>query len=168
MGPDPEVLVCVGHFPLSLFMTYEARLNYSHLQMRKLRSKLFGQGQQLINVKVEVQTQACPTTTVHLEKLPSFPHKSHQPGEISPWGLSWGEWRGSVYLLSLLLGLIWVSFSSYPMLNKVTVMMVLMAWVLVFGGSVWPWPVINTLVVIFQPKPGHLDTIASNPVVVSV
>lgn len=73
MVPDLEVLVCAGHFPSPLFMTYEVRLNYSHLQMRKLRSKLFGQGQQRVNVKAEVQTQTCPATTVHLQKLPSFP-----------------------------------------------------------------------------------------------
>lgn len=49
-----SVLACAGHFPLPLFITYEVRLNCSRLQMRKLRSKLFGQGQQLVNVKAEV------------------------------------------------------------------------------------------------------------------
>lgn len=121
-----------------------------------------------INVKTEVPTQACPTATVHFQKLPSSPSKSYPPGEVSPWGLGWGEGRGTMYWLSLLLGLIWASFSSCPMLNKVPVMMALMTWVSVFGGSVLPRPVINTLVVISQLKPGQLDRIASKPVLVSV
>lgn len=73
-----------------------------------------------------------------------------------------------MYLLSLLLGLVWVSFSSYPVMNKVPVMMALMTGVSVFGGSVRPRPVINTLVVTSQPKPGQFNRIASKPVLVSV
>lgn len=84
MLPDLEVLVCPGHFPSLLFMMYEVRLHHFPLQMRKLRSKLFGKGQQHINVKTEVPTQACPIATVHFQKLPSSPSKSYPLGEVSP------------------------------------------------------------------------------------
>ena len=107
---------------MSDLMTYEVGLNYSHLQMRKLRCKLFGQGHRLVNVKAEMQTQARPTIVVHQQRLPSFLPKSQQAKEMSPSGWSWEEGRGAVWLSSLLHGLIWLCFASFPALNKVTVM----------------------------------------------